>query len=55
MTEFTFRVRLQNGATFTYSLRANEKLDAVAKIKQRFPSSYYELVTSGSVEDKSRK
>lgn len=45
MTEFVFSVKLTNGATFNYSLRANEKLDAFSKIKSRFPSSTYKLIS----------
>ena len=40
MTEFVFRVKL----------RANEKLDAFAKIKNRFPSSSYKLISIGGEE-----
>ena len=50
MTEFVFRVKLLNGATLNYALRANEKLDAFAKIKNRFPSSSYKLISIGDEE-----
>ena len=46
MTEFVFRVKLLNGATLNYALRANEKLDAFAAIQKRFPS-----IAGESVQD----
>ena len=53
MAEFKFRITTIDGITLTYSLRANEKLDAFAAAKERFPESRVELIsiaTEGKVE-----
>ena len=41
MVEFEFRVTQKNGAVFTYSFRAQDKLAAYSIMKKRFPDADY--------------
>ena len=55
MSEFKFRITTIDGITLTYSLRANEKLDAFAKAKERFPESRVELISITTEEGRVEK
>lgn len=51
MTEFKFKITQSNGYSYEYTVRANEKLDAFAKIKAYINEKYaspdlidYELI-----------
>lgn len=55
MSEFKFRITTIDGITLTYSFRANEKLDAFAKAKERFPESRVELISITTEEGRVEK
>lgn len=51
MTEFKFKITQSNGYSYEYTVRANEKLDAFAKVKSYINETYinknlvkYELI-----------
>ena len=44
MTEFVFRIIEPEGWTYRYAVLANEKLDAFAKVKKRFPNRDFSLI-----------
>lgn len=44
MIEFKFRIITVDGTSLTYSVSAKEKLEALARVKETFPSSKIQLV-----------
>ena len=44
MIEFKFRIITVDGTSLTYSVSAKEKLEALARVKEIFPSSKIQLV-----------
>lgn len=53
MIEFKFRIITVNGTSLTYSVGAKDKLEALARVKEIFPSSKIQLVGTVITEKES--